>query len=334
MRPGPATRSSVSREITSEHRKAADDNGTTLRDVIRSLPLSAAQREARRIQAWSLSAAVVLHSVAALSIASSPYTPPAPRGQFTGKPLATVRVVVVEKKDEKLDTPTVAPEPVLDMLAELEPPPLAEDLPELTQIKAVKIPPKRKQPVPKVRKEMVAQKTATAVKPEEKKDAPAPTTKAITSAAAGGSADPQKLVATSDTNGEPGGGSATSGSPEGTDSRNQSGSEVGADKGTDIDLAGLQRAYMRRVSKRVHRKYRYPRSAERARLTGRVLVEITIDADGNIVSSRVKRSSGHPRLDKAALRSIASLGKLPAPPRELRWKSKRVTIPFDYKLKG
>jgi protein TonB len=277
--------------------------------------------------------ALALHCGTALYIASLPYEAPTPRGQHTGKPLATVQVVLLDK-DEEQPKIVQKTEPLPEVSVEIEPAPEVEELPDIEKLEIVKLPPKPKVAAPKVRKEMVARKAPKPPEPKPTATAPVATTKAITAPSNDAPGEAATTAAKAKPGGTTAGGDPNQGTTAGTESRSQSGAASGSNRGEDIDLAGLRRKYMRQVSKRVHRKYRYPRAAERARITGRVLVEITIDSEGNIVNSRVKVSSGHPRLDKAALKSVASLGRLPAPPRALQWKSKRVTIPFDYTLRS
>ena len=291
-----------------------------LRRLIRSLPLSAAERESRLIRASSLASAIVLHGIVATVTALGVGEPPPQKAALQGAPLASVEVVIVENKQTEELEPK-APLPTPEELLDLEPPPEAEVQPPLEKLTAVRI------PKPPVRRQMVAKQ---AVKQLKVTPAPASPTKVITTTA---SAAPAVEAAANGILGAANNSGATdAGSPTGTDDRTQVGSTRGVE--TAVDLVGLRNAYMRRVSKRVNRRYKYPRSAARAGKTGLVLVEITIDGSGNILSSRIKSSSGHRQLDNAALRSIAKVGKLPAPPTELGWSSKRVTIPFKYSLRS
>ncbi|MEC8023898.1 MAG: TonB family protein [Myxococcota bacterium] len=291
-----------------------------LRRLIRSLPLSASERESRLIRASSLASAMLLHGLAATVMALGPGGPPPQKTALHGVPLASIEVVVLEN-EQKEELEPKAPLPTPEELLDLEPPPEAAAPPALEKLTAIRI------PKPPTRRQMVAKQ---AVKQLKVTPAPANPTKVIMTTA---KAAPTVEVAANGVPGAPNNSAATdAGSPTGTDVRTQMGSTHGVEAA--IDLAGLRRAYMRRVSKRVHRRYKYPRSAARAGKTGLVLVEITIDGSGNIISSRIKSSSGHSQLDNAALRSIAKVGKLPAPPLELGWSNKRVTIPFKYSLRG
>jgi protein TonB len=48
----------------------------------------------------------------------------------------------------------------------------------------------------------------------------------------------------------------------------------------------------------------YPASARREGLSGRVVLRVQLDADGSVVSTRVRQSSGHAILDEAAMASV------------------------------
>jgi protein TonB len=79
-------------------------------------------------------------------------------------------------------------------------------------------------------------------------------------------------------------------------------------------------AYMDNWVKKVERigRLNFPEEARRARLTGRLVMDVVIEADGSVASIDVLKSSGHPELDTAAQR-IVRLGEPYAPlPAEIR----------------
>lgn len=65
----------------------------------------------------------------------------------------------------------------------------------------------------------------------------------------------------------------------------------------------------------------YPPLSRRLREQGRVLLDVLIRADGSVGEVRLKRSSGFPRLDQAALEAVRRWRYLPA---------KRGGTPIDY----
>jgi len=105
-----------------------------------------------------------------------------------------------------------------------------------------------------------------------------------------------------------------------------------SDTTSGVDLNAMLAGYMRTVYSNVRRHKTYPRVAVRAGLEGRVELAIVIDTRGNIVSSKIHKSSGVELLDKAALKAISRLNKMPTPPTQLSWKKRTIYVPFVYKL--
>lgn len=101
---------------------------------------------------------------------------------------------------------------------------------------------------------------------------------------------------------------------------------------TEVDLDGIRVAYIGAVNAAFQRERMYPRAAKRAGLEGKVVVEVVIDAAGDIVGTRILKSSGHSILDAAAVESIKDVSELPAPPKALGWTSRSMRIPFVYRL--
>ena len=102
----------------------------------------------------------------------------------------------------------------------------------------------------------------------------------------------------------------------------------------DIDMKALLRAYLRKVSKTFHRDFDYPRAAKRLRLEGRAVVVATIDSRGRVLSVSLGSSSGHAVLDKAALKAVRAVAKVPPAPGALEWQRRAVRVPFRFSLQG
>ena len=109
------------------------------------------------------------------------------------------------------------------------------------------------------------------------------------------------------------------------------GTKSGPGLGGGIDQDGLMRAYNKKLYRVVKSHTSAPRAARRARLEGTVYLLVTFDAHGNVLAVRVRKSSGHDVLDRDAIATLKRLGKLPAPPTELAWTRKSLTIPIQYK---
>lgn len=99
-----------------------------------------------------------------------------------------------------------------------------------------------------------------------------------------------------------------------------------------INRRALARSYVRRVRAQIGSPA-YPRAARRRHLQGTVLVGIRIDRQGNIAGVRVKESSGHSVLDAAALARYQAVDTVIAPPEELAWRTREVTLPVTFALR-
>lgn len=100
----------------------------------------------------------------------------------------------------------------------------------------------------------------------------------------------------------------------------------------NVDRKGALRAYKRLLFSTIDKNKFVPRAARRARLQGTVYLLVKFDKNGEIITVKVRKSSGHKALDEGAIQTIRSLKKLPAPPQELGWNTKSLTIPIRYKI--
>jgi protein TonB len=74
-----------------------------------------------------------------------------------------------------------------------------------------------------------------------------------------------------------------------------------------------------------HIRRRLPEMRE----AGKVDANINITASGEIVAVRMTRSSGNPRLDKAALKALRRSSPVPAPPDGRSWS---IGVPVRFEL--
>jgi protein TonB len=109
------------------------------------------------------------------------------------------------------------------------------------------------------------------------------------------------------------------------------GTERGKGIGGGVDREGLIRAYQKQVYRLVKKNTAPPRAARRARLEGTAYVIVTFDESGQILSVKLRKSSGHKVLDEDAIATVKNLRSLPKPPGELGWTRKSLTIPIRYK---
>lgn len=98
--------------------------------------------------------------------------------------------------------------------------------------------------------------------------------------------------------------------------------------GEDPILA-KRRAYALAVRRAVEAGRTYPIGARRRAVEGEVVIRVRIGASGQVDDVRVEESSGHPDLDRAALRFARSVARLPPPPGGPMW----VRIPVQFSLR-
>lgn len=78
----------------------------------------------------------------------------------------------------------------------------------------------------------------------------------------------------------------------------------------------------------------YPRIAQMRGWQGDVLLDLKIDGSGNVLSAKVRESSGHEALDNQALEMVRKASPFPAPPEALRSRSFNITVPVSFKLEA
>jgi len=247
--------------------------------------------------------------------------------------IALLMILFIAPVEKIIKSKHITPFPFLhDVILPAEPEKPKDDLPERTLADANNIAPKL--PVKKTVKKPKKAKTKQAVvrkKPEPKKVAVKKIkTVAPTIADNTVSDPPTEPVVSPDAVVDP---TAETEVPQGNGEGNEdSGSTEGEEDGTDLDLDALLSQYRKNVARVVGRTRHYPRPAARAHIEGRVIVKLVVDDKGKIISASVFKSSGHSILDRAALRSIKSMERLPAPPAALSWTTRALHVPFDYRL--
>lgn len=100
-----------------------------------------------------------------------------------------------------------------------------------------------------------------------------------------------------------------------------------------VDRRSALRAWLREIQREVNKiaTRNYPASAVRMKLEGKLRLGITIGDDGSILGVRVLTSSGHGVLDESATESVMAL-HIPAPPDELGWREREISLPIRYAL--
>ena len=75
----------------------------------------------------------------------------------------------------------------------------------------------------------------------------------------------------------------------------------------------------------------YPRASQRRNEQGRVVVRVVISTEGSVMDVWVKNSSGHQRLDEAALSAVRKVKFKPYTENGIAYKA-MADIPFDFVL--
>ena len=91
-------------------------------------------------------------------------------------------------------------------------------------------------------------------------------------------------------------------------------------------------AYLAQVSAVIKRYKSYPRYARRRGLSGRVILQFTILADGHVVEPRVIENTGSTTFQTAALRTLRRASPMPPLPGEVSRDRLLVSIPILYQI--
>ena len=91
-------------------------------------------------------------------------------------------------------------------------------------------------------------------------------------------------------------------------------------------------AYLAMVSATLEQHKRYPRSARRHGMTGYVVLQFEVLADGQVTKPKVIESTGHAVFRSAALRTLSRAGRMPPFPPGIDRQKMRVEVPMAYKL--
>lgn len=98
----------------------------------------------------------------------------------------------------------------------------------------------------------------------------------------------------------------------------------GRDSSIEANWRGLVKAHL-------ERRLRYPEQALRKRWKGKTIVKLQIDAEGNVLSSDIVKSSGRTEFDREALDNGKRASPLPKPPKTLIQGNRALlSIPIDF----
>jgi protein TonB len=97
--------------------------------------------------------------------------------------------------------------------------------------------------------------------------------------------------------------------------------------------ASAQASWQKSLVAHINRYKRYPTEARDHKMEGEVSVEFTLDARGNILSSRVAKSSGSSVFDEEALAILRRAAPLPAPPEQSPANGISLMLPIQFRIK-
>jgi protein TonB len=95
----------------------------------------------------------------------------------------------------------------------------------------------------------------------------------------------------------------------------------------------MRRSYAAAVLAAIARERRYPDAARRTGQEGVAEIVVTLGRDGRLASARLARSSGHARLDSAALGAARAVGRYPEAPEALPGERFRFAVPLRFELR-
>ena len=91
-------------------------------------------------------------------------------------------------------------------------------------------------------------------------------------------------------------------------------------------------SYSTTVTKAISKQKRYPRIAQMRGWQGEIIAILEIDGQGNLITSKIEKTSGFKILDKEVIAMIKRATPLPAPPMELKSKILKINVPISFKL--
>jgi len=95
---------------------------------------------------------------------------------------------------------------------------------------------------------------------------------------------------------------------------------------------GDPESYFGQLMSWLNRHKHYPPQLKKKKTQGVVVVRFTIDRQGLLLDSTIKTSSGHPRLDEAALQMLADASPMPEIPEAMDRERLTLVIPVEYSL--
>lgn len=103
-------------------------------------------------------------------------------------------------------------------------------------------------------------------------------------------------------------------------------------KPREEDLDAARGFYSGQLTREIAKHKQYPKIAQMRGWQGEVRIDLHLDGNGNLLSSKINTSSGYEALDKQALEMVKKASPFPAPPDVLRGRSFNILVPVSFHL--
>jgi protein TonB len=90
--------------------------------------------------------------------------------------------------------------------------------------------------------------------------------------------------------------------------------------------------YLERAKRRIAEYKHYPPQAVEQKQEGTAVLDITVQRDGRVLDVTLRRSSGFPLIDQAALAAVRAASPLPPFPATTPWPQGTFTVPFNFSI--
>ncbi|HSH54226.1 MAG TPA: energy transducer TonB [Methylotenera sp.] len=101
---------------------------------------------------------------------------------------------------------------------------------------------------------------------------------------------------------------------------------------TQVEVDTAHKGYGDTLWSTISKHKKYPRIAQTRGWQGEVIVELSLDGNGNLKSKRIIQHSGYDSLDQQALEMVDKAMPFPAPPEALRGSSFTIKVPIPFRL--
>ena len=91
--------------------------------------------------------------------------------------------------------------------------------------------------------------------------------------------------------------------------------------------------FQQRLLRHLDQNKRYPQTSQRRRQQGTAMLRFTMDAEGNVLSFRLEKTSGHETLDAEVLAMIKRAEPLPKIPADLGRDRLELVVPVQFALR-